>query len=288
MSNERIRLLSEPALQEPRLIVGFSGWMDGGGVSTGAIEYLVNELGAEPLAELDVEDCYLLNFPGSMELSAIFRPYCTIQDGEVTDLEMPTNRFYFSAAHRVILFAGREPNVQWAPYAQALLDLAGHFGVTEAVFVGSVAGTVPHTRAPRFSGSVSDERLKPTLSRFGIRLSQYEGPASITTYLTARAAKVGLPWTNLVAEVPAYVHGQNPRAVEAAVKMLAGLLELPVDVTDLRALAEALEEKVDEAIEERPELAERIAQMEEDYDNQVFDTMGDLKDWLTQQGIRLD
>lgn len=36
-------------------------------------------------------------------------------------------------------------------------------------------------------------------------------------------------------------------------------------------------------------LAERIQKLEEDYDNEVFDTqMTDLKDWLEQQGIRLD
>jgi hypothetical protein len=29
--------------------------------------------------------------------------------------------------------------------------------------------------------------------------------------------------------------------------------------------------------------------MEEDYDNEMFDTqMGDLKEWLEKQGIRLD
>jgi len=39
----------------------------------------------------------------------------------------------------------------------------------------------------------------------------------------------------------------------------------------------------------QPEVAGNIQKMEEDYDNQIFNSeMGDLKKWLQQQGIRLD
>jgi len=36
-------------------------------------------------------------------------------------------------------------------------------------------------------------------------------------------------------------------------------------------------------------LAANIQKLEEDYDNEIFNNdMGDLKDWLQQQGVRLD
>ena len=39
----------------------------------------------------------------------------------------------------------------------------------------------------------------------------------------------------------------------------------------------------------RPELAEKIGKLETEYHSEVFDTqMGDLRDWLEGQGIRLD
>ena len=39
----------------------------------------------------------------------------------------------------------------------------------------------------------------------------------------------------------------------------------------------------------QPSVSTRIQKLEEDYDSDIFDTeMGDLKDWLEQQGIRLD
>ena len=42
-------------------------------------------------------------------------------------------------------------------------------------------------------------------------------------------------------------------------------------------------------VQEQPELANTIRKLEEDYDNEIFNSeMGDLKNWLQQQGIRLD
>ncbi|MHC4758882.1 MAG: hypothetical protein ACYTE8_09505 [Planctomycetota bacterium] len=42
-------------------------------------------------------------------------------------------------------------------------------------------------------------------------------------------------------------------------------------------------------LKKQPELVSNIAKLEEDYDNEVFDTeMPDLKNWLQQKGIRLD
>jgi hypothetical protein len=93
----------------------------------------------------------------------------------------------------------------------------------------------------------------------------------------------------MVAEIPAYVHGRNPKCIEAVTRRLASLLGIDINLDDVRIIADELEKKLNEAIEERSELAEHIHKLEENYDKEVFDTeMGDLKNWLQQQGIRLD
>ena len=47
--------------------------------------------------------------------------------------------------------------------------------------------------------------------------------------------------------------------------------------------------KLGEVLEPESELAEHIRKLEENYDNNVFDTqMGDLKEWLEERGIRVD
>lgn len=271
------------------MILGFSGWMDGGEVSTGSIECLVQKLGAGILAEIGADDFYIYSFPGSMEISALFRPQTKIEDGVITSFRGPRNVFYYSESNNLILFLGKEPNFNWSEYAECVFSVAELFGVSMIYFVGSVAGLVPHTREPRMFSSVSDPGLKPQLEQYRVRFTNYEGPAGIVTLLTRLAAEKAIPMANFVAEIPAYVQGRNHRCIEAAVRQLAGILNLQVDLGDLRTLGDKLERRLDKVVQNHPDLLERIQQMEADYDNDVFDTeMGDLKDWLETQGIRLD
>src|SRR5689334_23816479 len=83
-----------PALPDATLVLAFTGWMDGGDVSTGTVRRLVDLLEARRFAEIDPEPFYILNFPGSMELTALFRPHIEIEDGLIKALDMPANTFY--------------------------------------------------------------------------------------------------------------------------------------------------------------------------------------------------
>ena len=271
------------------MVLGFAGWMNGGDVSTGTIETLGRKLDTHLLAEIDSEDFYIVSFPGSMEVSSLFRPYTKIKDGLITTFQGPTNTFFYSEPDNLILFLGKEPNLKWSEYADCILSLASLYGVSMIYFIGSVAGLVPHTREPRLFGSVSDEALKPMLAQSRVRFSDYEGPGSICTYLTRLSSERGIRMANIVAEIPAYVQGKNHRCIEAMTRWLAGALNLRIDLDDLRARADKLEERLNETVQERDELQERIRELEEAYDSEVFDTeMGDLKEWLEGQGIRLD
>jgi hypothetical protein len=289
MKSPRIEFLAKPGFKHARMVVGLTGWMDGGEVSTGAIECLAERLKAEPLATLDEDDFYIASFPGTMEFAALFRPSVRIKDGLIRSLDWPATQVLYCPSSQLVLWSGREPNLRWQEYADTMLTLASACEVGQVHFIGSVAGLVPHTREPRFHTSVSDERLLPPLLRQGYRLSNYQGPSSITTFLTRLAPRHGIDWINSVAEIPAYIQGRNFRCIRAAVHRLAGLLGLNIDLEGLRLLADQMEEQLTKAVAEQPELAERITKLEEDYDNDIFDTeLGDLKDWLQRQGIRLD
>ena len=51
-----------PKTQEGTLLLAFSGWMDGGDVSTGTVRQFVDLLGAAPVATIDPEPFYIYNF----------------------------------------------------------------------------------------------------------------------------------------------------------------------------------------------------------------------------------
>jgi hypothetical protein len=89
-----LRVSQLPRLSQATLVLAFSGWMDGGDVSTGTVGRLIELTGAQQIAEIDPEPFYITNLPGSMEMAALFRPHVEIRDGLVRRLKMPTSLFY--------------------------------------------------------------------------------------------------------------------------------------------------------------------------------------------------
>jgi len=289
VSSDKLKIYKRPSFNSPRLLLGLSGWMDGGEVSTGTVRCLIDQLGAQRLAEIEPEGFYIYNFPGSMEITALFRPHTKIQDGLIKSCEIPADAFFYSEENDLILFLGKEPNLQWEEFAECIFSLCEQFGVKMLYFIGSVAGLVPHTREPRLFCTVSDAELKKTFQHYGVKFTNYEGPASIITYLTANCNKRGLKMATFVATIPAYVQGSNPKCIEAVTRRLVGMLELQIKLDDLRAVSDEFEKKLSEIVQEQPELESNIHKLEEDYDNEIFNSeMADLKKWLEQQGIRVD
>jgi proteasome assembly chaperone (PAC2) family protein len=224
-----------------------------------------------------------------MEMTALFRPHTQIHDGLIRSFEIPADAFYYSQENDLILFSGKEPNLNWKEFAECIFSLCEQFGVEMIYFIGSVAGLVPHTREPRLFCSVSDAELKETFRHYGVKFTNYEGPASIITYLTAYCRDRGLKMISLVATIPAYVQGSNPKCIEAVTRRLVGMLDLQLKFDDLRLVSDEFEKKLSDIVQEQPELESNIQKLEEDYDNEIFNNeMGDLKQWLQQKGIRVD
>ncbi len=289
MASKKLKIYDRPKFKSPRLLLGFSGWMDGGDVSTGTVKCLIEKLEARKFAEIDPEGFYIYSFPGMMEMTAMFRPHTKIEDGLIMSYEAPRDAFYASEKGDLILFLGKEPNLNWEEFGECIFSLCSEFGVKMIYFIGSVSGLVPHTREPRLFCSASSERLKDAFGHYGVNYTNYEGPASIVTYLTVNCSNYDLGMISLVATVPAYVQGSNPKCIEAVARRLVGMLGLRVDLDDMSAVSEEFERKLSEVVQEQPELAGNIQKLEEDYDNEIFNNeMGDLKDWLEQKGVRLD
>ena len=289
MTGERLQLFEKPKLQSPRLIMGFSGWMDSGDVSTGTVQGLIDKLQAQPLARISATGLYIYNFPGTLEWASMFRPHARIKDGTIEQYAFPSNDFYYDVKSNLILFIGKEPNMLWEEYTNSIFSLCEQFEVGMIYFIGSVSSLVPHTREPRLMCVISDSQLKDRFKHYGVKFTNYEGPASLATYLSFRCQELNLSMVNLIAAVPAYVQGNNPKCIEAMTRRLIGMLDLTLNIDDLKRTTEVFEQKLNELVSQQPDLAGNISRLEEDYDNDIFDNeLGELKTWLEQQGIRLD
>jgi proteasome assembly chaperone (PAC2) family protein len=214
-----------------------------------------------------------------------FRPYAKIRNGLLTDFAYPKNEFFASEKGDVILFSGKEPNLRWDEYANCIFKLGEKFGVRKMYFVGSVAGPTPHTREPRISCSVSSRGLKAKLKAYDVRFTNYEGPASITTLLNELSKDKGIQTTNFVAEIPIYVQTKNPKAIEAVIRRLVRLLDVDIDLGELRRMSGEFEKDMDKAVAKYPELVKEIRKLEDNYDKELFDQKEDFEGWLREQGI---
>jgi predicted ATP-grasp superfamily ATP-dependent carboligase len=260
-----------PHLKQATLVLAFTGWMDGGDVSTGTISRLVHLLGAKPIAEIDPEPFYILNFPGSMEVAAMFRPTVQVEEGLIKSLEMPSNTFYANDHANLALFIGKEPNLGWRTFGECIALFAKEMNVQRILFVGSFGGAVPHTREPRMYLTCSDPELLGELEQFAARRTAYSGPASFINYLLTKAESGGLKMASLVAEIPSYLEGTNPMCIEAVTRRLAKILKLPLDLVSLRAASTEWELQVSSAIEQNAELAKTVCKLEEAYDNDLLE-----------------
>ncbi len=252
--------------------------MDGGDVSTGTVERLIDLLDARLVAEIDPEPFYIYNFPGSMEITALFRPHIEIEDGLLQSMSLPESQFYCVDDANLLLFLGKEPNLYWRTYGDCIFDFAKRSGVQRILFVGSFGGAVPHTRQPRLFVVCSDEKMMSEMEQYGLQRTGYSGPGSFSSYLLSRADTVGLEMASLVVEIPGYLQGPNPMSIEAVTRRLAKIFKLPLDLDTLRTASTEWELEISSIIEENEELADKVRELEEEYDNELLQESSETDD----------
>lgn len=269
-TRDLLHFLDRPALREATLVLAFDGWMDGGDVSTGTVQRLVDLLEAQQFAEIEPESFYIYNFPGSMELAALFRPRIEIEDGLVKSITLPAATFFCHQAANLVLFLGKEPNLRWSAFADCILEVVRAADVRRILFIGSFGGSVPHTREPRLHVTCSEAEMLPEMEPYALRRTAYEGPGSFSSYLMTRVPEAGVRMATLAAEIPGYLQGPNPVCIEAVTRRLAKILRLPLDLAPLRSASTEWELAVTAEIDKNEEMAAKVREMEEAYDNDLL------------------
>ena len=52
-------------------------------------------------------------------------------------VDMPTNTFYCHESAGLVLFLGKEPNLQWRTFGDCVLRIAEKIGISRILFIGS-------------------------------------------------------------------------------------------------------------------------------------------------------
>lgn len=262
--------MEKPKLRQPYLVLGISGWVDGGEAATGSTRYLVRKLKAKSFAEIPLDKFHIFQVPGQLSL----RPQIRIKDGLLKEHRFPQNQFLYwvnpYTNNDVIFFLGTEPNLNWEEYAEAILSVAEELAVVRIYLLGGVLDKTPHTKEPGVSCACSSEQLKQEMQKYSMEFSNYEGPGRFGTTLLYICQKRQIPMVSLTARATYYpefniVIPRNPKSIGAVVRRLNSLLRLNLDFSDIDREAEDFEAKLNFMASHNPEFRAYIEELERDF-----------------------
>jgi predicted ATP-grasp superfamily ATP-dependent carboligase len=192
-----------------------------------------------------------------------------LEDGERV-LEWPSNRFYVAHPRGVerdfVLLSGAEPHLHWRTFNEAIVDLMREVGAGMSVTLGAQPAGVPHTRPLPVNLSASHPDFE---EMFGLQApaSRYQGPTGIVGVLNLHHRSLALRNASLWVLVPHYLTiGPNPNAVMSLVRTLDLGFGTRTPLEPLEEQAEEFARQVAIALEQSPDAAGYVRQLEEQYD----------------------
>jgi proteasome assembly chaperone (PAC2) family protein len=212
MMNDLVDLWEKPTSAK-YMIAGWYQWADAGEVSSGLPHYLIDETGARHIGEMNPSGYYLFQFPGTHDL---LRPMVTLDEGYRVQMEERRNAFYVAREgdDSFLIFIGDEPHMNVEQYAEAFLDTVEALGVQRVAIVAGVNGPMPYDKDREISCVYSLPEMKEEVEGYAVRLSNYEGGATIGVYLVDRAEERGIEIVAFYAMVPAYDFSQLSSVVQ--------------------------------------------------------------------------
>jgi len=270
--NELVELWEKP-IPGRHMIAGWHQWADAGDVSSGLPRYLIERTGATKIGRIRPDGFYLFQIPGTHHL---LRPVVKLNQGYREELQQRKNEFFYAGddtgdnKRGFLIFLGEEPHQNGERYAEAFLDAVEELGVERVAAVAGVYGPMPYDKDREVSCVYSLLGMKDELSRYAVRFSNYEGGATISTYLADRAEPRGIEFFTFYVFVPSYDFSKSlvvvqPIAIERDFKAwydlmdrLSYMFNLDMDFSDLKKqsgeLIAAWDAKIDRLAHTMPEL----------------------------------
>jgi proteasome assembly chaperone (PAC2) family protein len=298
-----VDLWEKPQAESIYMIAGWRQWADAGSVSSGLPQYLIEQTGAKKIGQIRNDGFYLFQVPGTHHF---LRPEIKLVQGYRKEMRAQKNDLYYVAYENtgLLIFLGDEPHMNVDRYARCLFDIAQELKVRRILALGGVYAPVPYDKARDVSAIYSLPRMQNELSSYAIRFSDYEGGATIGTYLAHAAEARGIEMAVFYAMVPAYDFAPDDdeheglriendfRAWYELGRRINHMFSLYIDLSDLEerseALVTAMQDKVEELAREQPEfnVHEFMRSVEDDFSEKPFNLLDEV--WERELGDLFD
>lgn len=291
--NDVLDFWEKPKVEELYMIVGWRQWADAGSISSGLPQYLVRHTEGRQIGQMESDDFYLFQIPGTHEL---LRPVVRFEEGYPQSLEGQRNEFYFTGNEErgLLIFLGDEPQLQIETYVNSLLDVAETFGARRIIGLGGVYGELPYDKERSVSCVYSQQSMREELENLAVDMSDYHGGASIGSYVCRRAAERDISYVGFYGFVPTYDFSNIPQIGNAIrlendfmawlgiMRRINYMLKLDIDLADLhersRKLIDVVEARIEELESASPQLSVReyLDRLNEDFDEVPFEPLDDV------------
>lgn len=301
--NNQLELWEKPTAREIYMIVGWQQWADAGSISSELPQYLIEHTGARKIGEIKPAGFYLFQIPGTHHF---LRPEIKLKEGHTKALSHRKNEFFYTGDEQkgLVIFLGSEPHLNAEQYGDALFEAAQTLGVKKMSAVGGVYGPMPYDKDRDISCAYSLPHMKAGLEEYAVRFSNYEGGATIGSFLLSQAEEKGLEFFVMYAFVPAYDLSQLSSLLQGIriendykawydlLRRLNHMFDLGLDLSELEQFSHELILSMDSKIEalekEMPQLKVKdyLRNLTEDFNEMSFMPLDDV--WERELGDLLD
>ncbi len=301
--DKMVDLWEKPQAETMYMIAGWRQWADAGSVSSGLPQHLIELTGARKIGQVRNDGFYLFQVPGTHHF---LRPEIKLEQGHRQEMRMQKNELYYASFENtgLLIYLGDEPHMNVERYARCVFDVARELKVKRILGLGGVYAPVPYDKARDVSVIYSLPRMQEELTEYAVSFSDYEGGATIGTFLAHAAEARGVEMAVLYAMVPAYDFAPDNeeheglriendyRAWHELGRRINHMFNLYLDLSDLeersKVLLTTMNDKVEELAREQPQynIREFMASIEEEFSETPFSLLDEV--WERELGDLFD
>lgn len=237
---ESTKIYKRPRLRSPYLIAAWPGM---GEVAFKAASFLVEKLQGVEFAEIIPQEFFFLT--GGV-----------VNEGILSMPALPEGKFYYiknkTLANDLIVFlSNAQPDLAKAEsYCEKIINLAKNFRIKRIITFAAMPQAIDHMHSAGVWFAATSKETKDEL--LGLSLSLFKGGqiSGMNGLFLGAAKQSGFDGFCLLGEIPLYtIQIENPKATAAVLEVLAKILKIGIDTSDLIGQARMMDEEINKLLD---------------------------------------
>lgn len=249
----------EQSLRGLPLVALITGFTDSGATVAQLSEHFFANLDHELVLKFSNDD--LLDYRSR-------RPTLFFDKDHIESYDAPSLAIYLmrdEADQPFLLLEGYEPDFRWESFVNAIVALFDRYELSSFTWVHAIPFPIPHTRA---TGVTVSGNRQDMIQRYSEWKPQTNVPGNVVHLIEYRLSQHGVDSIGFVMLVPHYLaDNEVPKAALTGLELISAATGLIFPSDEIRNRVGSFEAKVNQQVQENPELAKLIQTLEQSYTN---------------------